>query len=74
MTLSCADLRWDELISIIVSSRGENLQDEDTQNMDFFTRCSYLNLNPVLLVRHFQYKVETFFQLFVLDGPLGKVK
>ena len=37
MTLSCADLRWDELISIIVSSRGENLQDEDIQNMDFFT-------------------------------------
>ena len=33
-----------------------------------------LNLNPVLLARHFQYRVETFFQVIVLDGPLGKVK
>ena len=48
-----ADLRWDELIPIIASLRGENLQDEDNQNMDFFTRCSYLNLNAVLLARHF---------------------
>ena len=74
MTLSCADLRWDELISILGSSRGENLQGEDIQNMDFFTCCIYLNLNPVLLARHFQYRVETFFQVIVLDGPLGKVK
>ena len=42
--------------------------------MDFFTRCSYLNLNAVLLARHFQYRLETFFQVIVLDGPLSKVK
>ena len=42
--------------------------------MDFFERCSYLNLNPVLLARHFQYRVEIFFKVIVLDGPLGKVK
>ena len=74
MTLSCADLRWDELISKLASLRGENLQDEDIQNMDFFTRCSYLNLNPNLLARQFQYTVETFFKVIVIDGPLGKVK
>ena len=74
MTLSCADLRWDELISITASLKGENLRDKDIQNMDFFTRCSYLNLNPVLLAKHFQYRVETFFQVVVLDGPSGKVK
>ena len=74
MTLSCVDLIWDELISIIASLREENLQDEDIQNMDFFTTCTYLNLNPVLLARHFQYRIETFFQVIVLDGPLGKVK
>ena len=74
MTLICADLRWDQEISIIASLRGENLQDEDFQSRDFFTRCNYLNLNPVLLARHFQYRVETFFQVIILDGPLGKVK
>ena len=35
MTLSCADLRWDELTSIIASLRGENLQDKDIQMWTF---------------------------------------
>ena len=74
MTLSYTNLRWDGLISIIASLRGKNLQDEDIQNMDFLTCCSYFNLSPVLLARHFQYRVETFFQVIVLDGPSGKVK
>ena len=33
-----------------------------------------LNLNPVLLARHFQHRIENFFQVIFLDGPLGKVK
>ena len=42
--------------------------------MDFFERCTYLSMNPVLLARHFQYRVEVFFKVIVLNGPLGKVK
>ena len=42
--------------------------------MDFFERCRYLNLNPVVLARHFQYRVEVFFKVIIIDGPLGKVK
>ena len=42
--------------------------------MDFFERCTYLNMNPVLLARHFQYRVELFFKVIVINGPLGKVK
>ena len=42
--------------------------------MHFFERCRYLNLNPVVLARHFQYRVETFFKVIVLNGPLEKVK
>ena len=71
MTLSCADLRWNELISII--SKRESLSDEQINNMSYFERCSYLNLNPVLLARHFQYRVEVFFKVIVVNGPLGKV-
>ena len=33
-----------------------------------------LNLNPMLLVCHFQYCVETFFKVTAIDGSLGKVK
>ena len=74
MTLSCANLRWNELISIIATLRGETLPDNDINEMDFFDRFSFLNLNPVLLARHFQYRVEVFFQVIVLNGQLGKVK
>ena len=73
MTLSCADLRWDELIYIIAKLRGETLSQEQVDNLDFFERCAYLNLNPVLLARHFQYRLEAFFTTIVLNGSLGKV-
>ena len=31
-------------------------------------------MNLVLLARHFQYRVEVFFKVIVINGPLGKVK
>ena len=74
MTLSCADLRWNELISIIAKLNGESLDEDAINEMDFFERCHYLNMNPVILARHFQYRVEVFFKVIVIDGPLGKVK
>ena len=74
MTLSCADLHWNELISIIAKLKGENLQEEHINNMNFFERCTYLNMNPVPLAQHFQYRVEVFFKVIVINGPLGKVK
>ena len=74
MTLSCANLRWNELISVIAELNGENLEEDDINNMDFFKRCHYLNLNPVVLARHFQYRFEVFFKVVIVDGPLGKVK
>ena len=33
-----------------------------------------LNSNPVLVSRHFQYKVEIFFNEIVLDEIVGKTK
>ncbi|XP_057316777.1 uncharacterized protein LOC130657796 [Hydractinia symbiolongicarpus] len=74
MTLSCADLRWNELISIIAKLNSENLTDEEIINLTYFERFRFLNLNPVLLARHFQYRVELFFKEIVVNGPLGKVK
>ena len=37
-------------------------------------KCNLLNSNPVLVARHFQYRVEIFFKGIVIDGPLGKTK
>ena len=42
--------------------------------MNYFDKTKILNSNPVLLARHFQYRVEVFFKEIVLDGPLGKIK
>ena len=73
MTLSCADLRWNELITIISKLKGEDLSDEHIGSISYFECCRYLNHNPVLLARHFQYRVEAFFKEIVVNGPLGKV-
>ena len=51
ITLSCADLRWHELIEIIHKlNEGDILTDDD------FDKTKILNSNPVLLARHFQYE------------------
>ena len=42
VTLSYADLRWNELISIISTSKGETLQEEEINTLDYFQRCPYL--------------------------------
>ena len=57
MILSCAYLQLDELISIIRKLKDERLTSEKISSMDYFERCSYLNFNPVLLARQFQYRV-----------------
>ena len=33
-----------------------------------------MNSNPVLAARHFQYGVEIFYKLIIINGPLGKSK
>ena len=71
-TLSCADLRWNELLSIISKLNGLNISDEDINQIFYHEMCDTLNKNPVLVVRHFQYRVEIFFKTFIFNGPLGK--
>ena len=72
MTLSCADLRWNELVEIIPKLNRLDFSDDVIKNMTYQERCNTLNKNPVLVARHFQYRVEIFFKVIVLHGPLGK--
>ena len=74
MTLSCADLRWNELILIISKLNSLNIRMEDIKKMTYQERCETLNKNVVLVARHFQYRVEVFFKVIVMNGPLGKTK
>jgi hypothetical protein len=76
MTLSCADLRWPELFQIIARTKGNNyITTEEVEALSYHERCSMLNLNPVMVAKHFQYRVETFFRDFLLTNanPIGKI-
>ena len=75
MTLSCADLRWPELFQIIAKTQGKNLTDEQVDALSYNERCAMLNLNPVVVAKHFQYRVETFFTEVLLSSanPIGKI-
>ena len=72
MTLSCTDLRWNELVGIISKVNKLDFSDDVIKNMAYQERCNTLNTNPVLVARHFQNRVEIFSKKIVLDGPLGK--
>ena len=57
ITLSCVDLRWDELPYIINKFNNLGLNDEELRNLNYLERCNLLSNNPVLVARHFQYTV-----------------
>ena len=71
LTLSCADLTWNEILAII---KKLNEADFDISSLSYHDRCKILNKNPVLVARHFQCRVEFFKKFFVVDGSLGKTK
>ena len=60
LTLSCADLRWEELPYIINKFNNLELSDKELKNLSYQECCKFLNNNLVLVARHFQYKVEVF--------------
>ena len=74
MTLSSADLKWNELVSIINKLNKQRLSQEDIRNLANHHRCQLLNSNPIIVARHFQYRVEVFFKEIIIDDPLGKTK
>ena len=75
MTLSCADLRWPELFQIIARIQGKMMTNEEVDALSYNEKCQMVNLNPVVVAKHFQYRVETFFTevLFTDAKPIGKI-
>ena len=75
ITLSCAELQWHESIEIIYKlNEGDILIDDDIHSMNYIDKTKILNNNPILIARHFHYRVDVFFKEIVSDGPLGKIK
>lgn len=77
MTLSCtcADLRRPELFQIISRMQGKDVTDEEVDALSYDDKCKMPNLNPVIVAKHFQYRVETFFTEVLLSKsqPIGKI-
>ena len=53
VTLSCADLRWEELPYIINKLNNLGLSDKKLENLSYQEGCNLLSNNPVLVARHF---------------------
>ena len=53
MTLSCADLHWNDLIANIFKLKRQKMSDENINNLSYFQKCEILNENPVFVACHF---------------------
>ena len=75
LTLSCADLRWKEIYKILSRLKGNELSDEEIDQMSYKERCDMLNSNPVVVAKHFQYRLERLFRDILLtdNNPIGKI-
>ena len=75
MPLSCADLRWPELFQIIGRMQGKTMTNEEVDGLSYHERCEMLNLNPVIVAKHFQYRAEMFFTEILLSDakPIGRI-
>ena len=51
------------------------MSDEEVEALSCDERCRLLNLNPVIVAKHFQYREETFFTEILLPNanPVGKI-
>lgn len=80
LTLSGADMQWPDVIQTIARQYGtmlsdEDVNDEDVKTMSFEEKSNWLRQNPVTPDRHFQYRLNTFFQVFLKSSahPLGEL-
>ena len=74
LTLSAADMQWPDVIQTIARQYGTTLT-EDVKSMSFEEKSKWLRQNPVTAARHFQYRLNTFFQTFLKSKahPLGEL-
>ena len=72
---SAADMQWPDVIQTIARQYGTMLTDEDVKLMLFEEKSKWLRQNPVTAARHFQYRLNAFFQVILKSTahPLGEL-
>jgi hypothetical protein len=75
LTLSSADMKWPDFIQIIAKQHGVEYTDDDVLAMSFEEKSKWLRSNPVTAARHFQYRLNSFFNDFLKSSakPLGEI-
>ena len=71
LTLSCADLKLNELVSIISKINDTETPDKEITKLNYQGQCNILHSDPVVIAGHFQYCVEMLSKMIV-NGTLGK--
>ena len=74
-TLSAADLKWPDMIRTIARQYGVYYTDDEIAGLSFEDKSNWLKCNPVTAARHFQYRLNAFFQdvLKSTAKPLGEI-
>ena len=75
LTLSAADMQWPDIIQSIARQYGVTHSDGEFAALSFEEKSKWLRQNPVTAARHFQYRLNVFFQSFLKSTahPLGEL-
>ena len=67
--------KMDWNLAILAKIQGNDLTDEQVDALSYNEECQMFNLNPVIVAKHFQYRVETFFTEVLLTNakPFRKI-
>ena len=67
--------KWPDMIQTIAKQYGVHYTDEEVAALSFEDKSNWLRRNPVTAARHFQYRLNTFFQDFLKSNahPLGVI-
>lgn len=73
MTLSAADLKWNDTIQVIAAQHGQIVTADQVQNLTWEEKGMWLRTNPVTAARHFDHRLQVFMRTIVLGNahPIG---
>ncbi|XP_042073265.1 uncharacterized protein LOC106633021 isoform X3 [Haplochromis burtoni] len=73
LTFSAAEMRWPEVVEIIKTQQGEQVE---FSQLDWNTKCEILRSNPVTVMRLFEKRVDALMTTLILSPaqPIGEVE
>ena len=68
-------MKWPDVIQTIAKQYGTIYTNEEVESLSFDEKSNWLRCNPVTAARHFQFRLNTFFNDFLKSTakPLGEI-